>query len=72
MNYIKCYENYKKDKDNDINLVLEPSGENIRLTQYDFDTLSDYVLLEYNNTNGVYIIDDDLKDVIVMVLNHKK
>jgi len=74
MGYIEYYENFISDSDNvyiseDIDLVMIPSGEIIKLTKKDFDTLSDYLVLDYNKKINAYITDDIRRDVIFMVLN---
>lgn len=61
---LQKFDNYK----NDNTVLFLPSGELINISNKDMDKLEDYVILDYNNKYESYIIGDDLRDVIKMVI----
>jgi len=63
MNNIKLFENYKN-----IEIVFTPSGEVINITKYEFNTISELVILEYNVDLNAYIIEDSFRDVIIAAI----
>lgn len=54
---------------NDIELLFTPSGEIINISKKELEKLDDYVIINFNNDYGLYTIEDDYKDVIMMALN---
>jgi uncharacterized protein YozE (UPF0346 family) len=68
MKYIKKYKN-----DNyTINIVFDPSGEIIRLTDNDFEILSDYIEMNFDEKIQMYKVDDDLRNVVYFVLGENE
>ncbi len=68
MKYIKKYER----KEETIDLVFIPSGEIVELTLNEFDILNnDYVVLNYDDKNQCWYIEDNYRDVIKIALNKK-
>jgi len=64
MKYIKKYKN-----DNyTINIVFEPSGEIIRVTNDEFESLSDYIIIDFDEKIQMYKINDNLREVTYFVL----
>jgi hypothetical protein len=64
MKYIRKYKN-----DNyTINIVFEPSGEIIRVTNDEFESLSDYIIIDFDEKIQMYKINDNLREVTYFVL----
>lgn len=51
-------------------IVFTPSGEIIDLSLKNINKLNDLILLDYNVNYGCYMITDDHKEMIIMLLNN--
>lgn len=53
-------------------ILFEPSGEIIDLSDNEIDKIGEFIILDYNDKYDSYMINDDFKDVVMMILNDEK
>lgn len=68
---IKNFKLYEK-MVTDEKILFIPSGELFDVNSDEIDNLSEYVILNYDEELDCYTIDDDYREMIILVLNYKK
>jgi hypothetical protein len=53
-------------------IVFTPSGEILNLSLKNINKLNDLILINYNVNYGCYMINDDHKELIIMLLNDSR
>jgi len=65
MKHIKLYENMEKTT---YDLLFEPSGEIMEVTDEELDTINDVIEMNYNGELDVFTLDDEQRYIIVFLL----
>jgi len=68
MNHLKLYEDMGNEKVYDI--LFTPSGEMIEINTDEFDELSEYIIINYNEEFESWIIGDDHREIVTYILKN--